>query len=467
MRSWITVAALAAGLGALFVAPGVALGPRTTGDAGTAAALRSALDGTKGHRGIAVAVVEHGRVSTAGVGDRGDGEPVTAATPFQVGSIGKVLTGMLLADLAGDGVVRPDDTLRATLPGSTSDITLAELASHRSGLPRLVYRDPLQTVRLVTANLHGRDPYAGQDARWITRADQQPGEGRGTIRYSNFGAALLGQALAGRTGVPYPELVHRRILAPLGMDATTYDVPAGHAAGSTAGGRTVEPWTGPGWAPAGVGLWSTVDDLARLLVAVQWDRAPGVDATVPRFAGDDGTRIGYGWFTTSYGGREVLWHNGGAGGFRAYAGLDRAQGRGVVVLANTDRAVDDVGLRLLGVTPPDRGPSLPSLVGAALGVAFSFLAGLTLIGTAKGSRTELATAAVWAVASLALGYRLGTWTTVPGWVWAAGVALTAGGLVVAARRWRDAPHRGGWRRWTATAASVTAALLAVWLVAPV
>lgn len=68
-----------------------------------------------------------------------------------------------------------------------------------------------------------------------------------------------------------------------------------------------------------------------------------------RFDDEGDRRIGYGWFTTRYADREIVWHNGATSGFRAYVGFERATGRGVVVLGNTDKAVEPIGLRLLGV----------------------------------------------------------------------------------------------------------------------
>ena len=74
----------------------------------------------------------------------------------------------------------------------------------------------------------------------------------------------------------------------------------------------------------------------------------GAAATEPRFARDEDDRIGFGWFIRRRGGREITWHNGRTGGFSSFVGFDSAAGRGVVVLANTDRSVDAAGFRLLG-----------------------------------------------------------------------------------------------------------------------
>ncbi|MDM4722670.1 serine hydrolase domain-containing protein [Micromonospora sp. WMMA1363] len=350
-----TVAAVAAA-GLLPRAP--RLTAQQTGDADLAAAARRAVGDPEGHRGLAVALVESGRVRTAGLGDRDPaGAPVEAGTPFEIGSVTKALTGMLLAERAAAGAVNPDDPLASALPrvaGPTREVTLAELASHRSGLPRLALSVP-EIARISWANLIAGNPYARWDAERLVAAanEEAPGEGRGQVSYSNVGMALLGQALAAQAGTDYPHLLDQQVLRPLGMTHTMIageGLPPDRAVGSKAGGRLADPWVSGGYAPAGVGVWSTADNLARLIAAMLAGTAPGADAATPRFTKDERDRVGYGWFTTRHGDREVVWHNGGTGGFRAYVGFERATGRGVVVLGNTDRAVDGIGLRLLGVS---------------------------------------------------------------------------------------------------------------------
>ncbi|MEU8311408.1 serine hydrolase domain-containing protein [Micromonospora sp. NPDC048887] len=336
------------------------LGSQQTGDAGLAATVRAAVDDLQGLRGLAVAVIDGDRVRVAGLGERARGGPaVEPGTPFEIGSVAKPLTGMLLARQVAAGTVGPDDRLAAVLPGVTGtagEVTLAELASHRAGLPRLAPGSAGATVRMWWAASTAGNAYAGHDVDRIVAAtaNTEPGGDRGTVSYSNFGAALLGQALAARAGVDYPELLRRDVLCPLGMAGTLAateagHLPAGRAEGATAAGRAADPWLGAGYAPAGVGIWSTAEDLARLTAAMLAGTAPGADAATPRFDAGDDRRIGYGWFTSRHGGREVVWHNGGTSGFRAFLGFDRAAGRGVVMLGNTTRDVDPIGLRLLDV----------------------------------------------------------------------------------------------------------------------
>ncbi|MEU8068165.1 serine hydrolase domain-containing protein [Micromonospora sp. NPDC048169] len=485
MRTPIVLAAagLVAAAAAAVLMPGPPhLGPERTGDAELAATVRAAVDDPENLRGLAVAVIEGDRVRVAGLGNRAPGgSAVEPGTPFEIGSIAKPLTGMLLARQVASGAVGPDDRLADVLPdvtGPAGAVTLAELASHRAGLPRLALDSAGAMVRTWWATSTAGNAYAGYDVqRIVTAARGTEPDDRGTVSYSNFGAALLGQALAARAAVDYPELIRREVLDPLGMTATVAatgadDLPAGRAEGATAADRPVDPWLGAGYAPAGVGIWSTAEDLARLTAAMLAGTAPGADAATPRFDAGDDRRIGYGWFTSRHGDREIVWHNGGTGGFRAYLGFDRAADRGVVVLGNTTRDVDPIGLRLLGVRgdAAEESTGLDGWIGAALALAFTFLGGLSLWSTARRGtdRVTVLSDAVWAVVSLGLGHRLGDWSVVPGWVWPLGVALAGAAVVPAAQRWRGLPLVAGtprWRRWTGAALSAAFAALAVVVIA--
>ena len=175
---------------------------------------------------------------------------------FEIGSITKLFTATLLVDMAREGVVRLDQPVAELLPGGLMPpargraITLEDLSCHGSGLPRL----PKGTAwtGLVTER---RDPYALIGAARLeaaigrTKPKRAPGE---RWVYSNYGAGLLGYALARRAGVSYDELVRSRICAPLGLERhrlRTSTAGASHAGtrGSAAPSRTGTSmrWPGP------------------------------------------------------------------------------------------------------------------------------------------------------------------------------------------------------------------------------
>jgi CubicO group peptidase (beta-lactamase class C family) len=321
--------------------------------------------------GLVVGCLAGGERRVAGYGrlHSGGHDVPDGGTIFEIGSVTKVFTGLLLADLAGQGVVGLDDPLAGHLPSwvrvptrGGRQITLGDLASHAGGLPR----DPKGMLRRWLADR--RNPYANlsveelYDSLARTRLRRRPGE---RVRYSNLGAGLLGQALARAAGQPYEKLVRQRICRPLGMGDTmvapTGEQAARLATGHTRGGRPVAPFQLPALAGAGA-LRSTATDLLRFLEAnLDTGRTPLADqlerTQQPRLRAAKRLEVGLGWLIAHPPGPAgpVLWHNGGTGGFRSFVAFDRGAGTAVVVLSNTARSVDRLGLRLLRALPGSAG----------------------------------------------------------------------------------------------------------------
>jgi CubicO group peptidase (beta-lactamase class C family) len=313
--------------------------------------------------GLVIGCLAGGEQRVAGYGRLRAGTQTTpdGGTIFEIGSITKVVTGLLLADLAEQGIVGLDEPLAGYLPAwvrvptrGGRQITLGDLASHAGGLPR----DPKGTLRRWLGDR--RNPYAALSVQELyaglarTRLRRRPGE-RG--RYCNLGAGLLGEALARAAGRPYQELVRERICLPLGMPDTvitpTSEQTARLATGHTRRGRPAPPLQLPALAGAGA-LRSTATDLLQLLRANLNPAATPLAAQLertqlPRLRMAGRAEVGLGWLIARPPGAAgpVLWHNGGTGGFRGFAAVARQTGTAVVVLSNTARSVDRLGLRLL------------------------------------------------------------------------------------------------------------------------
>ena len=302
---------------------------------------------------------------SAGLSDRAsvvriDGAAVTEAhfgagpdTVYEIGSLTKTMTAMLFADAVDAGRVRPETTVGSLLDlggGQASDVTLAELASHRSGLPRIA-TGLRHRLAVATAILRHRNPYTAATPELLAHARTAKLEHRGHFSYSNLGAALLGEALGARAGTSYPELLQRRLLQPLAMTRSTTplvpdDLPSGAPTGWSRDGAREQPWTIGAYAPAG-GVRSTANDLTRYVRAIFDGSAPGLDALTPRWPDDDGSHVGYGWFTHAVNGTDVTWHNGRTGGFSSMLAIARERRAAVIVLANTAVALDDIATQLL------------------------------------------------------------------------------------------------------------------------
>lgn len=275
----------------------------------------------------AYAVVSDGEVAAGGFGGAGP------ETVFQIGSVTKVVTGLLLADLAERGQVLLSDPATKYLPGAAPGrATLADLATHTSGLPRL----PPGLRRY--ALLRPGDPYAWYPAGALVRAARRSlatAAGGQPYLYSNYGFGLLGYLLGQAEGAPYPKLAEQRVCGPLGMSATRFN--ATPVQGYSRG-RPVGPWHMGALSAAG-GLHSTATDLARLLTACLAPETTGLGqairtALTPRVAPSPGGEIGLAWHHALRDGQRVIWHNGMTGGFSAMVALSPGRRTGAAVLAN-------------------------------------------------------------------------------------------------------------------------------------
>ncbi|UCM86671.1 serine hydrolase domain-containing protein [Streptomyces marincola] len=308
-----------------------------------------------GASAVAVGAHRGGRrlLAATGTTEHGGGRAAGEHTPFEIGSVTKTFTALLLADLAAAGVVAYDDPVERHLPPGTAPrprgggrVTLLHLATHTSGLRRLPpgllrsaaprwYSNPYE--RFGPGDLLAATPRARPFAR--------PGE---RVRYSNFGVALLGLALAGAAGTDYESLLAERVLRPLGLA----DTGPGDAPGRATGywHRRARPdWRIPGLAAAGA-LRSTADDLLRYLEA---HLAPGAAAphdgalrtaltevTRARLADPPGgDRICLVWNARLRPGHELYFHSGGTRGCTVFTGFSPQRGVAFTALANTSPGV--------------------------------------------------------------------------------------------------------------------------------
>jgi CubicO group peptidase (beta-lactamase class C family) len=302
------------------------------------------------HPGLVVGVHAHGET---GVWSRG----VEPDAVFEIGSITKTFTATLLASMVRDGLVALSDPVAEHLPVAppvhTRPITLEDLATHRSGLPRLPAGMLVQGY-----TTHRHDPYASLDdtrmrrAMATTKPKRAPG---GKVAYSNYGYGLLGYALAQRAGMSYGELVHTRITQPLGLVHTALDTP-GLTQGHGFFGGDAHAWDLASLAGAG-GLRSTARDMLAYLAIHSGDgplEQAARDTRVKR-ASMGKLGVGLGWIILPANSgpkwvrlqHETLMHDGGTGGFRSYASVVPETGKAVVVLGSRARSVTNLGVKLM------------------------------------------------------------------------------------------------------------------------
>ena len=278
--------------------------------------------------GIVVARLRKGSVEVATAG------PVSPDMVFELGSITKAATGLLLADAVVRGEVELDTTLDTYLPGARP-LRLGDLASHTSGLPRL----PLALLRRV-GFLNTTDPYAGTTIQELVDDLARVRIRSRRRRYSNLGAALLGQALAARAGAPYEQLVEERVLRPLGVEEVwARDAPA-VAQPHDRRGRPVPPWAFGAYAPAGClrGTARGALALSTACMAPPPAMADAVALALTRRAGSRMVEVGLGWQRSA----GMWWHNGGTHGCRSFTGFTPEHREAIAAVANSARSVDGV-----------------------------------------------------------------------------------------------------------------------------
>jgi CubicO group peptidase (beta-lactamase class C family) len=304
-------------------------------------------EGTGG--GIAIGVVQHGARSVFTFGT------AKADSIFEIGSISKTFTGLLLARMVAAGAVKFDSPVRELLPDGTvpkpegAEITLLDLATQHSGLPRM------------PDNFHPadpRNPYADYRRADLYHYLASHGVAKPTTAgflYSNLGFGLLGQVLADRAGKGYDALLRQEIAGPLGLKDTIVSLSPEQQArfiqGHDGDHRPAHAWDLDAMAGAGA-IRSTAGDMLTYLEAqLHPEKFPALAAAIAqthelRADALPGTRIGLAWLHVEKDG--YYWHNGGTGGFSSYAFFDPKNDCAAVILFNTTLRPEGSFADLLG-----------------------------------------------------------------------------------------------------------------------
>ncbi|MEU2673937.1 serine hydrolase domain-containing protein [Streptomyces sp. NPDC007164] len=336
-RNFLTAAAAAAA--------GVPLlpGNAVAADADLPARVRRYLDRAlaAGSPSAVCGVIHGARRHVAGAGGSRGASAPDGRTVFQLGSIAKTFTATALAHAVRAGATRLDAPL--VLPAGfpvpregPRRITMADLATHTSGLPSLPPN--------LLAGADPYDPYAHytlDDLAAGLRETTLSAEPGSSHAYSNLGFGLLGQALAFDD---VDAMLRRRVTSPLRMPDTTTTLRPDMASRKAVGhleGHPVPDWHDHVLSAAGTSMHSTVDDMLRFLGAqLHPDRSPLQDAIEltqrPHFTVDRNLRIGLGWHLSPLpSGRTMTWHNGGTGGFSTCAAFSRRSMTAAVMMVNT------------------------------------------------------------------------------------------------------------------------------------
>jgi CubicO group peptidase (beta-lactamase class C family) len=266
---------------------------------------------------------------------------------FSVGSISELFLGLTLAELLDEGRISADTLVRELLPEGARldrDITVLDLAAHRSGLPALptnfIEQDRKTSVPSYTPPML----YAALDSGAAEL---------GRFRYSYFGIGLLGHLLAVHEHTTYRDLVRDRVLAPLGLDDTDYfgssdELRSRMADGHEHDGNVVPPRFDTPVLGACCAVRTSAADLltlARSTLGASHLGALGdalLRMSVPESTYKPGERVGIGWHIRDSG---LLFKRGGGRGFASHIMVDPARGVAIVVLSGSD-AIDAEALAI-------------------------------------------------------------------------------------------------------------------------
>lgn len=311
---------------------------------------------------MVMAVHQNGKTTyySYGYADVASKRVADSRTLFEIGSITKTFTTTAIAQQAQEGKIKLTDPVQTWLPKDVKvpvrgdkSITFEDLASARSGLPRLP--ENLKPADETNPYLD----YTEDKLYTFLNGYTLPRDIGSQYEYSNLGMGLLGVLVGRIDGRTYRESIEQRILKPLKMKNTFLNTPGRKDKNSAQGysdGKPVPAWT---WSDASCmqgagGLLSNAEDMMSYLLSNMNppDNSLGRamhDAHQPRLdIGRNNMKIGLGWHIRN----KIIWHNGGTGGFRTFAGYEPEKKMAVVILTNSAVGADDLGFHLMDESIP-------------------------------------------------------------------------------------------------------------------
>jgi serine-type D-Ala-D-Ala carboxypeptidase/endopeptidase len=318
-------------------------------------------------KGIVIGIIDANGRQIFSAGKLSDKDPrkPDGNTVFEIASVTKVFTTLLLAQSSLKNQVNLNDPISKFLPKDVKtptrngkEISLLNLSTHTSGFPRFPYNYDQRT---------SNNPYTiKQMYEYISNFKSEVDFGA-EFKYSNTGMALLGNISSIIARKDYEKLVNEEICKPLKMKRTdfliTSELKKNMAVGHSPYGKMVRFFNeGAAFNPTG-GLRSSVNDLLNFAEAnlglTKTNLTPAIELThVTR--GSIGTELGYdadikydfsmGWNIWTKRDKTIYWKDGTSFGFRSFVAFDKASKKAVVILSNSFNPINDIGLHLLDST---------------------------------------------------------------------------------------------------------------------
>lgn len=324
------------------------------------------IGANKNDVGIIVGVIgpQGRRIVSFGHRNAGDSRSLDGDTVFEIGSITKAFTALLLADMVGKNEVALSDPVAKYLPADFKvperngrSIALVDLATHTSGLPFMPENAP-------PLNDPAAGKYSAADLKRYVAGYQLKRDIGSEWEYSNIGYWVLSEALSSRAGMDYETLARNRVTAPLQLANTDFSLSPKMKANLAVGhDAALQPAPGvsalPIYSimPAAGGLYSTTNDLLTLLsIAMGYERSPvsaAIEATVKtRRPTGGGNEQALGWSVIGKGNDQLIYRDSGTYGFASSMAWDPKKRIGVVVLSNQQGEADAIARHLLRPDSP-------------------------------------------------------------------------------------------------------------------
>ncbi|MDN3549369.1 serine hydrolase domain-containing protein [Mucilaginibacter aquaedulcis] len=307
--------------------------------------------------GLSIGILKDGQITTYNYGEtiRGNNQLPTPNTIFEIGSITKTFTSVLLAYYVNEGKVKLTDPITKYLPDSVAknpalkQVTLQSLSNHTSGLAQV----PDNLNFNATDELN---PYKNYNKQLLfsylktCKLNSQPGE---RYDYSNLGVGLLGTILSQISGKTFEQMVTELICKPLNMQSTVQHIPSAKqtnvASVYNATGNVTPAWDFDVLAPCGA-LRSTVNDLmiyVKANLTPTSDRLGKAMELTHHITFSKDAKMGLAWHIILVDGVEYYFHNGGTYGSSSFLAFNSEKNLAIVILSNAAESTDVIGTELL------------------------------------------------------------------------------------------------------------------------
>ena len=312
--------------------------------------------------GLVIGIVKNGRTFIHGYGTISKEKQTLpdSLSVFELASTSKLFTTSTLQLLVDEGQLKLDDKIqtfvadKVTLPASAQKTTLLHLATHLSGFPSL----PNSFIAKMTDETNPYKDLVTQDIYdYLKTCEAKETEGK--FDYSNFGMGLLGHLLEVKSGILYEKLVSQKLLLPLQMNHTFVTVDSSNknniVQGFDENGNPAPIWTDNVLTGAGSFL-SNASDMVKFIKANLNENETSISKSlIKTHERQLNGETGLGWILPSYadnllGNKNIVWHNGMAGGYASFLAIDKTNGYGIIILSNKAEDLTSFGMKMVRTT---------------------------------------------------------------------------------------------------------------------